>query len=97
MEVTGRIKRIFDEKHITDNFNTSEFVLTLDEETPYPQDVVFQLVNSNCDKIIGHRPGDKITVQFNIRGKYGSPPQNGYNHLPYNRLDVWYIRKFDSE
>ena len=98
MEAVGRIKRIFDERHLKDNFNVREFVLTIDENTQFPQHVVFQLVNDNCDLIIGLRPGDKVQVQFNLRGKYGAPPTDpNYNHLPYNRLEVWRIYKDERE
>lgn len=97
LSATGKIKKIFDERHIKEGFNIREFVLTIGEETSYPQDVVFQMVNSNCDQIIGKRPGDKIEVFFNLRGKYGAPSQNGYNHLPYNRLEVWRIHSHERE
>lgn len=98
MEATGRIKKIFDERWLKENFTIREFVLTLEENTAFPQTVVFQLINNNCDHIIGKHVGDVVTVQFNLRGKYGAPPIDpNYNHLPYNRLEVWNIRKTDAE
>lgn len=97
MQEKGRIKAIFDERHVKENFNIREFVLTIGEETPYPQHVIFQMVNAQCDQIIGKHVGDKVEVLFEIKGKYGARPENGYNHLPFNRLEVYRIYKDERE
>lgn len=96
MQIVGRIKSIFDERNLKENFNIREFVLTTEENTPYPQTVLFQLINHHCDDIIGKHVGDEVEVFFELKGKYGARTE-GYNHLPYNRLEVYRIYKNERE
>lgn len=97
MAVKGRIKNIFDERYIKEGFNIREMVLTIDEETPYPQTVLFTMINDNCDQIIGKHVGDKVEVMFNLTGKYSARPQNGSNHLPFTNLNIYRIYKEEGE
>lgn len=75
MELQGTIKKIFDEKHISEHFNTREFILITDEDTQYTQYLSIQLVNRNCDLIIGIKPGERVEVDVKLKGREWNGPQ----------------------
>lgn len=92
MEAQGTIKYIADSKRFTENFRTQEMVLTMGENTPYPQHITFTFVNDNCVDLIYLNEGDEVTLQFNLRGNYGKDGKG-----PYNKLEVWKIKKTNAE
>lgn len=93
--LTGRIKSIFDEKRVNDKFNVREFVLTIQEDTPYPQDILLHLFNNNCDFIIGKHVGDKVECRINIKGKeyITKEGKKGYN----NTIECFRIYKEEAQ
>lgn len=93
--VKGKLKVIYDEKHISENFNTREFVVTIGEETPYPQHVIFTATNSNADQLIGKRPGDIVEVFFNLRGREWKGHADGVPRY-YTTLEAYRIYKDDA-
>lgn len=94
MTTEGVIKVIYDEKRISEKFNTREFVLTIGPDTQYPQHVSFTLVNNNCDFIIGKHVGDHVEVHFNLKGREWTNPQGEVKY--YNTLEAWRIYKRDA-
>jgi hypothetical protein len=92
--LNGQIKKIFDERRISERFNTREFVLLTESDSPYPQSILLTLVNQNCDLIIGKHPGDKVQCNINIKGREHSGP-NGTRY--YNTIECWRIYKDEAE
>lgn len=81
MQITGKIKLINEPTtHGANNFRKREFVITTDEQ--YPQDVKFELQQDKCDFINGYNVGQKITVDFNIKG-------NEWQGKYYVNLQAW--------
>lgn len=87
-EATGTIKLINETQHVSDKFRKREFVLTIDETSPYPQPIKFELTQDKVELIANYNVGDKIKVNYNLRGK----EYNGNNGVGYfNSLQVWRI------
>lgn len=82
MEITGKIKAIFDEKAFPSGFTKREFVITTEEQ--YPNDIMFELLKEKGQLMQSYSPGDRITVQFDIRGREW---QGKY----FNSLVAWRI------
>jgi hypothetical protein len=88
--ITGVIKSIGQEINKSSHFNTREFILTTEPTEQYPQHLPIQLVNANCDKIIGFKPGDKVEVDVKIKGREWNGPQGIKYFLT---LEAWSINK----
>ncbi len=67
-EITGTIKKIFEEQTFGSGFNKREFVLTTDADR-YPQDIKFETVKDRITLLSPLKEGDKIKVFFDIRGR----------------------------
>ena len=85
MEIQGKIIHIFDEKRINDKLTIREFVVNTGGT--YPQEVIMQLANKNCDKIIGKHVGDEITAYINIRGRKATNGEKKW----FNTIEAWRI------
>ena len=87
MDITGKIKVIFDKQTFDSGFEKREFVITTQEQ--YPQDVKFELYKEKCDAVNAFKVDDEVTVHFNVRG-------NEYNGRYYVNLNAWKIDGFSS-
>lgn len=83
VELKGTVKVILEEKKITDNFSKKEFVITIDEETKYPQDIVIQATNSYIEKLKGLEIGNKVIVKCSIKGN--ATKDGKY----FNKINLW--------
>ncbi len=68
IKISGLIKVIEDSKQINTNFRVRLFIVT-DNSNTSPQDVQFQLVQDDCNKLNGFAIGTQVTVEFNIRSR----------------------------
>jgi single-strand DNA-binding protein len=87
MELIGRIKLIRDEQTFPSGFTKREFVLTTEEQ--YPNDIQFELLKEKGSMITSFREGDRLKVQFDIRGREW---QGKY----FNSLVAWKIESADA-
>ena len=91
-EVKGTIKEIKETQVISHKFIKREFILTTDDK--YPQDVLFQLSQDNCELVDIFKIGDKVTLAYNLRGKEWVNPQGETKY--FNTLEVWKINYQDE-
>ena len=67
-EITGTVKKIFDEQTFGSGFNKREFVLTI-ESGRFPQDIKFECVKDKVALVAALKPGEKAKVFFDLRGR----------------------------
>ena len=67
-EISGTIKKIFEEQTFGSGFNKREFVLTTEADR-YPQDLKFECVKDKVALVASLTPGDKVKVFFDLRGR----------------------------
>lgn len=67
-EITGTIKKVFEEQTFGSGFNKREFVLTI-ESGRFPQDIKFECVKDKVALLSTVKPGDKLKVFFDLRGR----------------------------
>ena len=84
VELQGTLKVIFDEVQISDNLSKKEVVITIDENTTYPQDISIQAINSKIDLLKNFKMGEKVIVKCNLKGKAS-------NGKYFNHLNIWDI------
>jgi single-strand DNA-binding protein len=82
-ELIGTVKVINDEQVFASGFNKREFVVT-DGADKYPQDIKFEAVKDNVEKVNALNVGDQVKVTFDLKG-------NEYNGKYYVNLVAWKI------
>ena len=87
-KIKGEIKVIGDTVQVTEKFKKREFVL-IDDSSQYPQYINFQLVQDKCELIDGFQVGQRIEVNFNLRGREWTDKTGAIKY--FNTLDVWRI------
>lgn len=67
-EITGTVKKVFEEQTFGSGFNKREFVLTI-EAGKFPQDIKFECVKDKVALVATLHPGAKAKVFFDLRGR----------------------------
>ncbi|MCP4442158.1 MAG: DUF3127 domain-containing protein [Aureispira sp.] len=84
LEIEGTLHKKFDEQNINATFKKREFVVETDEK--YPQLIKFELVQERCSLIDEFSTGDKLKVEFNLKGRE-------WNEKYFTNLHAWRISK----
>ena len=95
LEATGKIHAVFEAEQKTERFRVREFVVELADNPSYPQYVLFQLTNDRCEALDGFEKGDEVRVDFSLRGREWTSPQNEIRY--FNSLDVWTLEKLAAK
>lgn len=89
IEATGTIYAVFETKQVSERFTKREFVLELADNPKYPQLVMFQATGDRCASLDGFSTGDKVRVEFSLRGREWRSPKGEVKY--FNTLDVWKV------
>lgn len=82
-DLTGKIKLIQEAKTFDSGFTKREMVVIV-EDGKYPQEINIEFVQDKTSLLDQLRPGQEITVTFDIRGRE-------YNGRYFNNLQGWKI------
>jgi len=85
MELSGTIKEILEERAPTPTFKVREFVITTQDDR-YPQHIILQCVNDRTTMLDGYQAGERVRVQFDLRGRENSGRY-------FNSLNAWKIER----
>ena len=67
-ETEGTLVKIFPTSSKSASFQLREFVLNV-EEGKFPQEIIFQFTQDDCDRLDKFKEGEKVKVSSWIRGK----------------------------
>ena len=88
MELLGKIKLIGDTKTYGDNgFRKRELVLTTEEQ--YPQHILIEFIQNNCELLDNFSIGQTVRIGINIRGREWESPDQGIKY--FNSIQGWRI------
>lgn len=87
-EISGTVKKIFEEQTFGSGFNKREFVLTV-EDGRFPQDLKFECVKDKVALVAALKEGDKAKVFFDLRGRE-------WKENYYVNLNAWKIETLDG-
>lgn len=90
MNLTGQIKLIGETKTMGSGFRKRDFVLITKDK--YPQNILIELTQDNCDSLNRFNKGDEVNVSINIRGREWTSPQGEVKY--FNTIQAW---KIDSD
>ena len=82
-DITGTVKKIFDEQTFGSGFNKREFVITVPDGR-FPQDIKFETVKDKVALVGELKEGDEIKVSFDVRGRE-------WKENYYVNLNAWKI------
>lgn len=89
MEVTGRIKKIFEEKTFNGGFRKKEIVVTTNEQ--YPQDLLIEFTQDRIENLKSFNIGDEVKIDINLRGREWIDPEGVAKY--FNSIQGWRIEK----
>ena len=92
-KIKGEIKTIGEAFQVTEKFKKRAFVL-IDDSSQYPQYINFQLTQDRCELLKDCQVGQRVEVNFNIRGKEWTDKEGKIRH--FNSLDVWRIENQEN-
>ena len=94
MELLGKIKLIGDTKTYGDNgFRKRELVLTTEEQ--YPQHILIEFIQNNCELLDNYSIGQTVRIGINIRGREWESPGQGIKY--FNSIQGWRIESLDNQ
>ena len=86
MNITGKIK-VIGETQVFTNFKKRDLVLVTNEK--YPQSVLVEMIQANCDALDRFKQGDEVKVLINIKGREWTSPQGETKY--FTSIQGWKI------
>ncbi|HLV23771.1 MAG TPA: DUF3127 domain-containing protein [Moheibacter sp.] len=93
MEISGRIKKIFDEQTFGSGFRKKEIVITTQEQ--YPQDILIEFTQDKIDLLKPLSIGEEVKIAINIRGREWINPEGVAKY--FNSISGWRVEKLGAE
>ena len=94
VEVLGKIKLLGEIKTYGDNgFRKRELVLTTEEQ--YPQHILIEFIQNNCELLDNYSIGQTVRIGINIRGREWESPDQGIKY--FNSIQGWRIESLDDQ
>lgn len=90
MNISGKIKLIGETKVVGSGFRKRDLVVLTNEK--YPQSVLVEFTQDNCDSLERFKQGDEVNVSINIKGREWTSPQGEVKY--FNSIQGW---KIDSD
>ena len=87
MNITGKIKVIGETQIVGNNFKKRDLVLVTNEK--YPQSVLVEMIQANCDALDRFKQGDEVKVLINIKGREWTSPQGETKY--FTSIQGWKI------
>jgi hypothetical protein len=73
--VEGTLKQVFETQNVSATFRKREFILEVNDGSPYPQLIKFELLQDKTIKLDLMKNGDPVKVDFQLRGREWTDPQ----------------------
>lgn len=93
MEISGRIKKIFEEQTFASGFRKKEIVVTTQEQ--YPQDLLVEFTQDRIELLNPFALNDEVKVSINLRGREWVNPEGVAKY--FNSIQGWRIEKVGAE
>ena len=87
MKVSGKLVEIFETLKIKETFQKREFVIEYVANPKYQELIKFEMVQDNCALLDGVKVGQKVSVEFDLRGRKWTDKQGAVKY--FNTLQAW--------
>ena len=95
MEITGKLLECLDTVKVSERFRKREFVLEYADNPEYPEYIKFELAQERCELLDSFQPGQKVRVEFDLKGRRWTDPQGQVKY--FNSLLAWRLNEVASE
>lgn len=92
MEVSGKVKAIFDKQTFNSGFTKQEVIVTTQEQ--YPQHLSIEFLQDKVSLIDSIQVGDDVKISINLRGREWTSPEGVTKY--FNSITGWRIEKITS-
>ena len=89
LSISGSILEISDTQQIKETFKKREFVVEYAENPQYPEFIKFELIQDKCALLDAYKVGDKVSVQFNLKGRKWTDREGQIKY--FNSLQAWRV------
>lgn len=93
MEVTGRVKKIFETQTFDSGFRKRELIVTTEEQ--YPQHISIEFLQDKVDLLNDIIEGAAVKVSINLRGREWTNPEGVTRY--FNSIVGWRLEKLDGQ
>ncbi|MCF6360237.1 MAG: DUF3127 domain-containing protein [Cyclobacteriaceae bacterium] len=90
LSIAGSILEISEVQQIKETFKKREFVLEHTENPQYPEFIKFELIQDKCALLDAFKVGDKVNVQFNLKGRKWTDRDGKVVY--FNSLQAWRLQ-----
>lgn len=94
-DLVGTIQVIKPTEQITDTFKKREFLVVIDTDSKYPQEIKLQCTQDKTKLLDDIRVGDIVSVNFNLQGK-GFERKDGSGRDAMTNLSVWKLERIQG-
>jgi len=84
-----------DTVQVSERFRKREFVLEYADNPEYPEYIKFELAQERCELLDPFQPGQKVRVEFDLKGRRWTDPQGQVKY--FNSLRAWRLNEVASE
>ena len=95
MEITGKLLECLDTVQVSERFRIREFILEYADNPEYPEYIKFELAQERCELLDPFQPGQKVRVEFDLKGRRWTDPQGQVKY--FNSLRAWRLNEVSSE
>lgn len=89
LSISGSILEIMDVQQVKETFRKREFVVEYTENPQYPEFIKFELIQDKCSLLDAYKVGDKVTVNFNLKGRKWTDREGQVKY--FSSLQAWRI------
>ena len=92
-ELTGKIRMIKDAKTYGEKgFRKREMAITTEDK--FPQNILVEFTQDNCDALDNFKVGDDVKIQINIGGRIWVNPEK--EEVYFNSITGWRIENLNN-
>lgn len=94
MDITGIVKSIGLKQQVSDKFAKRDLILFDNSNPNYPNTLLFQFTQKNCELLDKVAEGEEVKVFFNLKGKEYTNKQ-GVTTV-FNSLEGWKLESINN-
>jgi single-strand DNA-binding protein len=89
MQITGKIKKIFEEQTFPSGFRKKELVIVTQDQ--YPQQIIVEFIKEKIELLGSFKEGDDIVISININGREWINAEGVAKY--FNSIQGWRVEK----
>ncbi|APD06292.1 hypothetical protein UJ101_00754 [Flavobacteriaceae bacterium UJ101] len=93
MEVSGKVKKVFETQTFDSGFRKRELIVTTEEQ--YPQHISIEFLQDKVDLLNDIIEGAAVKVSINLRGREWTNPEGVTRY--FNSIVGWRLEKMDGQ